>query len=255
MWGDFVTDYLQPKKTDLPVRAASAVVMVAVAGAAIWAGGAVFTGFLLLLGLGLLWEWWGLISKFAPKLLARLAWMVFGLVYIGWALKVVQFLLVHAHPNNAAPFLFIVTVLMVVVIDVGAYFSGRKFGGAKIAPSISPSKTWAGLWGGMAAAALFAVLVVVFEKGRYPAMPDSSAWQMGAMGIVFAIAVTLIAQSGDFFESWLKRRAGVKDSGKLIPGHGGLLDRLDGHLLVFALLPFVIFVVATFGDALFRLVR
>jgi phosphatidate cytidylyltransferase len=239
------------KKSDLKVRVASAIVMLLVAGGAIWAKGPIFTGFIILLGIGLLWEWWGLISKISQDSLARIAWMTFGIVYVGWALRVAHFLWAEWHPNNSGPFLFVVAAIMVILIDVGAYFAGRTFGGPKIAPSISPSKTWSGLFGGMIAASLFAFAVAAFEKSQAPRMPDAAFVQFAVMGILFAIFTTIVAQSGDFFESWLKRRAGVKDSGHLIPGHGGLLDRLDGHLFVFAILPVVVFLVGSIGDALF----
>jgi phosphatidate cytidylyltransferase len=99
--------------------------------------------------------------------------------------------------------------------DIGAYFVGRAFGRAKLAPTISPNKTVAGLYGGMAGAALLAgawVLLAGFHLAFLALAP------------LFAFA----AQAGDLFESWMKRRAGVKDSGDWLPGHGGLLDRLDG---------------------------
>jgi phosphatidate cytidylyltransferase len=99
--------------------------------------------------------------------------------------------------------------------DIGAYFVGRAFGRAKLAPSISPNKTWAGLLGGMAGATILAggwVLLAGLD------------WALLVLAPLFALA----AQSGDLFESWMKRRAGVKDSGNWLPGHGGLLDRLDG---------------------------
>ena len=103
--------------------------------------------------------------------------------------------------------------------DIMAYFAGRLIGGPKLAPRISPNKTWAGLLGGMAGAALFGWLAA-----RYFELGSPFLWIGGAMG--------LLAQLGDLYESWEKRRAGVKDSGKLLPGHGGVLDRLDGLLAV-----------------------
>lgn len=103
------------------------------------------------------------------------------------------------------------TMAVVWATDIGAYFAGRAIGGPKIAPSISPSKTWAGLAGGMIAAAVVGMLL---------ADRPSILWLGAPMAV--------LAQAGDFFESWLKRRAGVKDSGKILPGHGGALDRLDG---------------------------
>lgn len=223
------------KKSDLPVRVASAVVMVAVAVGAVWAGGLVFTLFLLALAGGLLWEWWGLASKIARTRLGLIGAMVLGVVYIGWSLKVVHWLWVAPHPNTFAAFLFVVTAVMVVAVDVGAYFVGRAIGGPKIASSISPSKTWAGLFGGIIGASLVVLAAVGWDTGPL-------SWTIRLVAIGFAMAVAVIAQAGDFLESWMKRRAGVKDSGHLIPGHGGLLDRLDGHLMVFALLPFIVFV-------------
>ena len=99
--------------------------------------------------------------------------------------------------------------------DIGAYFAGRRFGKRKLAPSISPGKTVEGLWGGVAAAALFgAAWVIATDLNR----------AMIFLAPLFAAA----AQAGDLFESKMKRRAGVKDSGDWLPGHGGFLDRLDG---------------------------
>lgn len=103
--------------------------------------------------------------------------------------------------------------------DILAYFAGRAIGGPKLAPRISPNKTWAGLIGGVVGAALLGWLMA-----RWFEMASLFHWLGGPMGA--------IAQAGDLYESWVKRRAGVKDSGTLLPGHGGVLDRLDGLLAV-----------------------
>lgn len=117
-------------------------------------------------------------------------------------------------------------------MDSGAYFAGKSIGGWKLAPALSPNKTWAGLLGGMATAGIaapaMAGLLAVAEQAR---PQDVVGLDIGIIG--FAIAGALIggwSQIGDLLESTLKRRAGVKDSGSIIPGHGGVLDRLDGLL-------------------------
>lgn len=108
-------------------------------------------------------------------------------------------------------------IVCVWATDIGAYFVGSLAGGAKLAPSISPSKTWSGLVGGMAWAAVASALAGwVFGHGE--------TVMLAAIGAVLAV----VAQAGDLLESAAKRRAGVKDSGRLIPGHGGILDRVDG---------------------------
>ena len=205
-----------PKKSDLGVRTASAVVMIAVAGSALWLGGYWWTAFVAAVALGVLWEWWGLVWAFAPGLTASAGWLVLGLIYIGGAAYMLVFLRIPEF--GPAPILLLVST--VIAVDVGAYFAGRTIGGPKIAPSISPSKTWAGLAGGMVAATLI-VWIGAHEVGKL------NPWL-----IVGAPLVAIVAQIGDFFESWLKRRAGVKDSGALIPGHGGLFDRVDGLIAV-----------------------
>ena len=104
---------------------------------------------------------------------------------------------------------------LVWATDIGAYFSGRKFGGPKLAPRISPNKTWAGLIGGVIAAEILSLIFSIF-------------FGLSWVWAYFATLLAVSAQIGDLFESWLKRRAGVKDSGRLLPGHGGVLDRIDG---------------------------
>ncbi len=107
----------------------------------------------------------------------------------------------------------------VVVSDAGAYYSGRLIGGKKIWPAVSPNKTWAGTLGGLALAMAWSLLY-----GGVWGAASPGAWL--ALGAALNIAVQL----GDFYESALKRAAGVKDSGALLPGHGGILDRIDGLL-------------------------
>lgn len=217
----------QPKKSDLGVRTLSAIVMVAVAGTALWLGGWVWTAFVVLVALGVLWEWSTLSRAIANGPLGRALWLLGGVGYVG----VAAWALVRIRAVNATPTLLVISA--VIATDVGAYFVGRAIGGPKIAPSISPSKTWAGLAGGIMAAglSLAAYLVVNWYNLSFP-YEDVSMGVLALVGAILGTLTAIIAQTGDFFESWMKRRAGVKDSGNLIPGHGGLFDRADGLLAV-----------------------
>jgi phosphatidate cytidylyltransferase len=209
------------KSSDLKLRALSAAVMVAIAALAFVAGGAVFSVFVALVGLWTLWEWWDLATKITRNPLRRGLWLAFGLAYIGGA----TFLLIVMRNDRDTEVLVLGLIGIVIATDVGAYFAGRTIGGPKIAPSISPSKTWAGLVGGMVAASLFALGLV---------MRLSSALSIKevVLSVTFGAVLAVVAQTGDFFESWMKRKAGVKDSGAMIPGHGGVLDRIDGLIPV-----------------------
>jgi len=140
------------------------------------------------------------------------AWYLSGFVYA--LIPALSLLWVRDRSHDQ-----LILLLWVFIVtwstDIGAYFVGRKFGRKKLAPSISPGKTVAGLYGGMAAAALLGgAWVLLFGL----------AWPLLVLAPLFALA----AQGGDLFESWMKRRAGVKDSGHWLPGHGGVLDRVDG---------------------------
>ena len=106
--------------------------------------------------------------------------------------------------------------------DIFAYFVGKSLGGPKLAPSISPNKTWSGFFGGV----LFAVLAGAAVLGAYVwkgVLPGNVWWF-----VAVAVLLSIVSQCGDLFESWVKRRSGAKDSGRIIPGHGGLMDRIDG---------------------------
>jgi phosphatidate cytidylyltransferase len=223
-------------QSDLGVRTASAIVMVAIAGAALWRGGLVWSCFAAAIMLGVLWEWRCLAVGITPIPAKRGLWNFAGIAYVGFATWML--IALRVRPDGALNVLQIVSA--VIATDVGAYFAGRTIGGPKIAPRISPSKTWAGLIGGMIASGLiFAGWAIYFRslmESRlsefnpvpYAAPVTPGAWSYALGGALVAV----IAQAGDFFESWMKRRARVKDSSQLIPGHGGLFDRLDGLLAV-----------------------
>ena len=227
------------KKSDLGVRTLSAIVMVAIAGTALWLGGWFWTAFVALLACGVIFEWNKLIERFGLSGLGETLWFFAGVLYVGGAAYVMmvvrngrQVLPLDPEQSGYAPLVVLVGfILPVIAVDVGAYFAGRAIGGPKIAPKISPAKTWSGLGGGALLAGLVGVAVEYTDFGP-AAVPGTSTLAIGA-AIIGGVLIAVLAQAGDFFESWMKRRAGVKDSGALIPGHGGLFDRLDGFISVF----------------------
>lgn len=233
--------------SDLPVRLASAIVMLVVAAGALWLGGWVWTVLVIALAGGVLWEWNRLVSRFGVSVLAETLWFFAGVLYIGGAgiamLAVRNGRQVLPLDDQALGYgaveVLVAFILPIIAVDVGAYFAGRAIGGPKIAPKISPAKTWAGLGGGAVLAALVGVIIEIFDFG--PAGQPGYTWLAIGFAVIGGGLIAIIAQAGDFFESWMKRRAGVKDAGQLIPGHGGLFDRLDGFVAVF----FVLFVIAT----------
>jgi phosphatidate cytidylyltransferase len=148
------------------------------------------------------WLWLGVKSEHRSALAA-----VGFLVLVPPALAMIAF-----RPGEA-----LLVLAVAWIADTAAYFAGRRWGRRKLAPSISPGKTWEGAAGGLIAAAAYAIIVsVVLAEGK------------GAMALVCAAALLVaVSIAGDLFESAAKRQAGVKDSGALLPGHGGMLDRID----------------------------
>jgi phosphatidate cytidylyltransferase len=156
-------------------------------------------------------------------------WLAAGVLYIGIA-GIALIELRHDNYAGRANVLFL--FLVVWASDIGAYMAGRAFGGPKLAPAISPNKTWSGAAGGLAAA-------VVVGVAAAAALAPGGASRAAAVAAMLGV----MAQAGDLLESWIKRRFDVKDTSSLIPGHGGLLDRLDGVIAaapVAALLAFAL---------------
>lgn len=122
----------------------------------------------------------------------------------------------------------VLVLLAVIAADVGAYYAGSVVGGPKVWPEVSPKKTWAGSLGGMAATILLCLAMDFLDEFWLGGAGAGRPWWMW---VLLGAALNLAAQFGDFFESALKRRLGVKDSGALLPGHGGILDRIDSLLL------------------------
>lgn len=211
------------KNADLPARIASAAAMLAVAIGALVASDPwldLFIGAVVLVAFG---EYVRLVWKATHGLVLRIIGIAFGLAYLGFAGLVMSRLPVA---------LVVGLVGAVICIDTFAYFTGRAIGGPKIAPTISPSKTWAGLGGAVVGATVW--LMVWLSGLSYAASGNAPRFDMIDIGQILFIGpvAAVCAQAGDFFESWLKRKAGVKDSSRLIPGHGGVFDRIDGMIPV-----------------------
>ena len=273
-----------PKKnSDLPTRFAAGVVMIAVALVAIYLSGwpfrvlaAVAAGLMILEWSGMhrvpkIWSWAAVVMMAVPLvaiteyffraaenniyqisydlveptvtlfavilglalvigLLSRRASMTWGFLYIGVPSVALIFL------NWAWWQLSLWVMIVTWATDIFAYFAGRSIGGAKLAPRLSPNKTWAGLIGGMVGAAVAAAL-----SGRLLELDEPVFLWLGA-------PLALLAQLGDLYESSVKRKKGVKDSGTILPGHGGVLDRLDG-LLPVVLATFIVLLFLSRGTA------
>jgi phosphatidate cytidylyltransferase len=243
---------------DLPRRLLSALILAPIALFCLWLGGGAWVLLATLAGIALAVEW-ATICRFVPlsppalllpvlvaaACLASAAgfalaalfvlfvagvvlaggsgggaaarrWLAGGLLYLGLAAVATVWLRLRG-PAGLGNMLFV--VLIVWASDSGAYVVGRVFGGVKLAPRISPSKTWAGAAGGLA----FAVAAGFLVAEGFASGPSASV-------LLASVTLGVASQAGDLLESAFKRRFGVKHSGNLIPGHGGALDRLDGVL-------------------------
>jgi phosphatidate cytidylyltransferase len=155
-----------------------------------------------------------------PTVAARYAATVAGIIYAGFLAMFLAFLK-RIDPNQGGD-----TVVLVLIIawlaDTGGYFAGRYLGKAKLYEAVSPKKTWAGLWGGIAGAVIGVVVLKLFF----------AKWMTWVDVFALSIPGCLLGQMGDLAESLIKRSVGVKDSGSLLPGHGGILDRIDAVLFI-----------------------
>ena len=245
---------------DLGVRALSAAVLIPAVIVDVWAGGIWFELLVALIGILMAFEWvtivhrqnsvqfalhaagamcgallpldvglWGALAAIAALTLLSIAvaiaeerrgpkWRYFGVLYVSIPAVALVLLREDSQHGIAAIVWVMVTVW---AADTLAYFAGRLIGGPKLAPRISPKKTWAGLGGAMLGSALAAVCV-----GLWIGVP--TLWMLGLL----AAALAIVEQGGDLFKSAMKRHYGVKDSGRLIPGHGGVIDRVDGLVAV-----------------------
>ncbi len=166
----------------------------------------------------LIWLAWGMAVSTAVDLASgrrgTAGWGAVGIAYLGLA-GIAFLYLRNTDPHGFATVVWL--LLVVAASDIGGYFAGRLVGGPKLWPRVSPKKTWAGTVGGV-------VLAVAVGAAFGTGLPEADASRLAAVSAITA----LVSQAGDLAESALKRHFGVKDSGRLLPGHGGLFDRLDG---------------------------
>jgi phosphatidate cytidylyltransferase len=191
---------------ELFVRTATGLILIAATLLTAVLGGSIFAVFVAAIATAMFYEWTRIVRGWGA------AWYLGGFVY---ALVPALALLWVRERDAHGLYLLLWAFIVTWSTDIGAYFVGVRFGRRKLAPAISPGKTVEGLYGGIGAAALF---------GGGWALAARLPVALLALAPVLAIA----AQAGDLFESGMKRRAGVKDSGRWLPGHGGILDRLDG---------------------------
>ncbi len=188
------------------LRIVSAAVLGPIAIAAAYFGGWPFAVFWAAAAAAVLWEW--------TKLVTGLIWTMAGIGYAGIMLLAPLLL----RTDNTYGFLALVLLFAIVwTTDILGYFAGRAIGGPKLLPAISPKKTWSGAIAGTLGAMIVAVLVANYF----------GAFNTTAIAII-ALLLSIMAQLGDLLESWVKRQFGAKDASHLIPGHGGVMDRLDG---------------------------
>jgi phosphatidate cytidylyltransferase len=202
------------------LRVISAAVLAPLAIGIAWFGGWPFVLFWTACACLVLWEWSVLVRHGTRTVPAFAAWMLAGLVYAG------VLLLGPVLLRNDASLGFVAILFLFAVVwltDTAAYFAGRAFGGPKLWPAVSPKKTWSGAIGGTLGGVAAGLLVV---KG--------AGLAIAPMLVLVAVGLSIVSQAGDLLESAVKRHFGAKDASQLIPGHGGLMDRLDGFLTAVA---------------------
>ncbi len=203
---------------NLTKRILSAIILAPSVLYIIYIGGIAYNILLIIATLIMMWEWCRMTQSSPRKHL----WWFGGILYIGIPVYCLHLLSRPiAYGEHIIPIFLLMLIASVWSTDIGAYIAGKIVGGPKIAPTISPNKTWAGLIGGMFASSVVLVIAAILLNSSVTGIII-----MGGIGAFLAV----IAQIGDFFESWVKRKFNVKDSSNIIPGHGGLLDRVDGLL-------------------------
>ena len=204
--------------SNLNKRILSALILAPIILSIIWVGGSLFSTLIIFMSILMILEWNQIInSKKLKDDTVYKRWHLSGVFYVG----IFSSSLIYLRNLENGLSLILLMTAIVWATDIAAYFSGRILKGPKILPKVSPSKTWAGLFGGMVASSLVGITSSIFIH-----LTDEIF-----MAILCAF-LAVVAQAGDFLESWVKRKFDVKDSGNIIPGHGGIMDRVDGLTII-----------------------
>jgi len=207
-------------RNNLVLRVMSSAVLAPLAIAAAYLGGVVYAIFWIAASAIVLWEWARLVTGARLRAFALIDWLAGGVAYAG-VLLFAPLILRRDPAFGLTAILFLFAIVWAT--DIVAYFVGRAIGGPKLWPAVSPKKTWAGALGGTLGG-IAAGLLTVKLMGL----------SVTPMLVLVACVLSMVAQGGDLLESAIKRYFGAKDASQLIPGHGGLMDRLDGFLTAVA---------------------
>lgn len=207
-------------RNNLVLRVVSSAVLAPLAIAAAYVGGVVYAIFWIAASAIVLWEWARLVTGARLRVFALIDWLAGGVAYAG-VLLFAPLILRRDPAFGLTAILFLFAIVWAT--DIVAYFAGRAIGGPKLWPALSPKKTWAGALGGTLGG-IAAGLLTVKLMGL----------SLTPMLVLVACVLSIAAQGGDLLESAIKRHFGAKDASQLIPGHGGLMDRLDGFLTAVA---------------------
>jgi phosphatidate cytidylyltransferase len=212
-----VSDPHAPARSNLSLRVISSAVMAPVTVLVAWIGGWLFVLFWTAAACIVLWEWSHLVIAARPRRYGTFAaWMLAGLVYVGCLLLAPLTL----RRDPALGFVALIFLFAVVwATDIAAYFAGRAIGGPKLWVAVSPNKTWSGAIGGTLGGVVAGLAICAI-----------AGLDLAPKLVLVALALSVASQVGDLLESAIKRHFGAKDASHLIPGHGGLMDRLDGFL-------------------------
>jgi phosphatidate cytidylyltransferase len=215
-----VADPAQTPHSNLALRVVSSVVLAPLALLVAYVGGLPFALFWTIAASIVLWEWARMVKGAQTEGMGLVRWLAAGVAYAG----VLLFAPIILRQDAMLGFVAIAFLFAIVwATDIAAYFTGRAIGGPKLWPAVSPKKTWSGAVGGLLGGAAAGLLVAKL-----------AGLAIAPMLVIVALGLSVVSQSGDLLESAIKRRFGTKDASQLIPGHGGLMDRLDGFLTAVA---------------------